>query len=147
MRFFLGCALLLVSLYATATSETYTFTSAEQRAVFQTLTANLRCPKCQNQSISDSDAIIANDMRRKVYQLLQQGRSEEQIISYMKARYGDFVYYEPPLTVATLWLWALPPLFIVIGAVVVMRRRKPAPQQDMAARLAQAEQLLKDERS
>lgn len=107
--------------------DTYHFDSVEKEQQYRTLTEQLRCPKCQNNSIADSNAIIAGDMRQKVYELMSQGYSKQQIIDYMVARYGNFVSYQPPVTPATLVLWLGPVLFILVGAAVIMlrsRRRK-----------------------
>lgn len=126
--------------------ENYVFDKPKDRKTFLKLTAELRCPMCQNQNIADSDAMIAHDMRRKVYQLMLQGKSEQQVIDYMKARYGDFVYYQPPVTPVTIWLWALPVLFAVIMMAVFLRRRKSTPVENMDAKLAAANKLLKDDK-
>ncbi|WP_414830037.1 cytochrome c-type biogenesis protein CcmH [Alteromonas sp. H39] len=139
-------ALLLVSLTTHASEDNFAFEDPAQRAAFLRLTEELRCPMCQNQNIADSDAMIAHDMRRKVYSLLKEGKSEQQVIDFMKARYGDFVHYQPPVTVATMWLWAIPVLFAVIAILVVVRRRKPELPDDMAAKLAKAEAMLKQEK-
>ncbi|HEJ9094603.1 TPA: cytochrome c-type biogenesis protein CcmH [Serratia odorifera] len=120
--------LILVALFsysAAAAIDTYRFNSVEQEQQYRELTEQLRCPKCQNNSIADSNAIIAADMRTKVYELMMQGQSKQQIIDYMVARYGNFVTYKPPVTPATLILWLGPLLFVLIGgAVVVMRSRR-----------------------
>ncbi|MFI8416781.1 cytochrome c-type biogenesis protein [Serratia sp. NPDC078593] len=117
------CALL--SWHAAAAIDNYTFDSVAQEQQYRALTEQLRCPKCQNNSIADSNAIIAADMRTKVYELMMQGQSKQQIIDYMVARYGNFVTYEPPVTPATLILWLGPVLFVLIGgAVVIMRSRR-----------------------
>ncbi|QFG76562.1 cytochrome c-type biogenesis protein CcmH [Raoultella planticola] len=84
----------------------------------------LRCPKCQNNSIADSNAMIAADMRLKVYELMQQGQSKDQIIAYMVARYGHFVSYEPPLTAGTLLLWLVPGLFVIAGVALLVARTR-----------------------
>ncbi len=131
---------------AYAVEDKYEFDSPQQRENFLQLTAELRCPMCQNQNIADSDAMIAHDMRRKVYSLLKQGKSEQEVIDYMKARYGDFVHYQPPVTAATLWLWLGPVLFIVIALIVVIRRRSVIPPEDMAAKLAKADAMLEQEK-
>ncbi|MCB4435438.1 cytochrome c-type biogenesis protein CcmH [Alteromonas sp. McT4-15] len=131
---------------AQAVEESFSFDSAEQRASFLRLTAELRCPMCQNQNIADSDAMIAHDMRRKVYSLLKQGKTEQEVIDFMKARYGDFVHYQPPVTAATLWLWAGPVLFIFIALVVIVRRKSVTPPEDMAAKLAKADAMLEQEK-
>lgn len=116
---------LLLSWSAAAAIDTYQFKSVEQEQQYRELTEQLRCPKCQNNSIADSNAIIAADMRTKVYELMMQGQSKPQIIDYMVARYGNFVTYEPPVTPATLILWVGPLLFVLIGgAVVILRTRR-----------------------
>jgi len=141
---FILLALLIGSV--NAAEDKFTFDSEAQRASFLRLTAELRCPMCQNQNIADSDAMIAHDMRRKVYSLLKQGKSEQEVIDYMKARYGDFVHYQPPVTAATLWLWAGPVLFIFIALLFVIRRRSVTPPEDMAAKLAKADAMLEQEK-
>jgi cytochrome c-type biogenesis protein CcmH len=114
----------LLSWSAAAAIDTYQFNSVEQEQQYRELTEQLRCPKCQNNSIADSNAIIAADMRTKVYELMMQGQSKQQVVDYMVARYGNFVTYEPPVTPATLILWVGPLLFVLIGgAVVILRTR------------------------
>lgn len=140
-------ALAFLSVSVNAVEDNYGFDDPETRVLFLKLTEELRCPMCQNQNIADSDAMIAHDMRRKVYTLLKQGKSEEEIIAYMKERYGDFVYYKPPVTVATVWLWALPVIFIVVVLFLVMRRPARAPAQDNEAKLKQAEAMLEQDKS
>ena len=129
-----------------AAEDKFSFDTPAQRESFLKLTAELRCPMCQNQNIADSDAMIAHDMRRKVYALLKQGKTEQEVIDFMKSRYGDFVHYQPPVTAATLWLWAGPVLFIFIALIVVVRRKSVAPPEDMAAKLAKADEMLEREK-
>lgn len=109
-----------------AVEDTYQFDSEQQRQVFKQLTAELRCPKCQNQNIADSNALISNDMRDKVLELLKQGYNREQVINYMVDRYGYFVHYAPPQTAATSILWIAPISVIIAGfiGIFVMSRRK-----------------------
>ncbi|QHB31979.1 cytochrome c-type biogenesis protein CcmH [Yersinia canariae] len=136
-----------------AAIDTYTFSSVEQEQQYRELTEQLRCPKCQNNSIADSNATIAADMRGKVYELQQQGDSKQQIIDYMVARYGNFVTYEPPVTVATLILWVGPALFVLIGAVIVVLRARrrveknaalsPQEQQRLQTLLAEQDATVK----
>ncbi|HHG9944750.1 TPA: cytochrome c-type biogenesis protein CcmH [Yersinia enterocolitica] len=155
MRFFsLALGLILGwSIFATnvfAAIDTYTFSSVDQEQQYRELTEQLRCPKCQNNSIADSNATIAADMRGKVYELQQQGNSKQQIIDYMVARYGNFVTYEPPVTAATLILWVGPAMFVLIGAVIeVLRARRrvekeaalsPQEQQRLDTLLAEQKQ-------
>lgn len=126
-------------------AENYVFADPHKRKEFLELTSELRCPKCQNQNIADSDAPIAHDMRRKTYQLMQEGKGKAEVIEWMKARYGDFVHYQPPLNAVTIWLWLLPVLFALVMLVFFIRRRKPEVAHDIDAKLARAEQLLKDD--
>ncbi|WP_313667917.1 cytochrome c-type biogenesis protein [Atlantibacter sp.] len=121
-------AALLLSFSVFAAIDTYQFKDEAQEQQFRELTAQLRCPKCQNNSIADSNAMIASDMRQKVYELQQQGQTQQQIIDYMVARYGNFVTYEPPITPGTIVLWLLPALFILGGIIVVVRRARRGQQ-------------------
>lgn len=90
------------------------------------ITAELRCLVCQNQTIADSSAALAVDLRREARALLQQGKSDAEVLAYMTARYGDFVLYRPPLKSTTALLWFGPALMLLGGAgvlVVLLRRR------------------------
>ncbi|KXI28137.1 cytochrome c-type biogenesis protein [Paraglaciecola hydrolytica] len=129
----LVCLLLGLQLAFTsvATEEKYPFENAQQRSLFMELSKELRCPKCQNQNLADSDAMIAADLKRKVHELVLAGNDKDQVISYMKQRYGDFVYYQPPVNSMTIWLWLLPALFIVLAlAALVMSRKKVSVSLD-----------------
>lgn len=94
-------------------------TAEEQR--FRELTAELRCLVCQNQSLDDSSAPLAQDLRNEVLELMRAGRSNEEIREYLVARYGDFVLYRPRFTVATLLLWLGPILLLLGGLILVFR--------------------------
>jgi cytochrome c-type biogenesis protein CcmH len=90
------------------------------------ITSELRCLVCQNQTIADSTADLAADLRRQTRELLVQGKSDQEIVDYMTARYGDFVLYRPPLRPTTVLLWFGPALMLVGGAgvlIAVLRRR------------------------
>lgn len=90
------------------------------------ITSQLRCLVCQNQTIADSQADLAVDLRREVRELLRQGKSDREIVDYMTARYGDFVLYRPPFKATTVLLWLGPSLMLLIGFAVlagVLRRR------------------------
>lgn len=96
----------------------------EQR--FHALTLELRCVMCQNQSLADSDAPIAHDLRREVFNLMREGRSDAEIKAFLVARYGEFVLYRPQFGGSTLLLWLGPAVVLLAGAilvVVVVRRR------------------------
>ncbi|MEQ9879557.1 cytochrome c-type biogenesis protein [Pectobacterium aroidearum] len=132
---FLGA--LLLSFSVLASSEVLRFDNDTQEQQFRELTMQLRCPKCQNNSIADSNSMIASDMRQKVYELMQQGQTKEQVVDYMVDRYGYFVTYEPPITPFTLLLWLLPALFLAAGGWIIIRRahriksvKEPMSEQD-----------------
>ncbi|MGQ4276388.1 cytochrome c-type biogenesis protein [Pseudidiomarina sp. E22-M8] len=102
--------------------EVYTFAEPAKEAVFQELIDELRCPKCQNQSIADSDADLARDLRDRTYLMIKSGATKQEVIDFMVARYGDFVHYQPPMTIATSILWWGPFAVLMIGGIVVLVR-------------------------
>lgn len=132
--------LVFAPLAVSAAEELMQFKDAEQQALYRALTAELRCPKCQNQNIADSNAVVAVDMREKTYQLVQQGQNKEQVIDFMKQRYGDFVHYQPPVQWSTIWLW-LAPLLLVAGLFFVMLQKQRKAQQE-ASEIVVADQEL-----
>ncbi len=142
-RWLTGLFALCISFGALAAIDTYQFKDEAQEQQFRQLTEQLRCPKCQNNSIADSNAMIASDMRQKVYELQQQGQSKQQIIDYMVARYGHFVTYEPPLTPSTLVLWLLPALFVIGGVLVIVKRARKRDRQANTELNEQEQQRLK----
>ena len=124
----LALALLLFA-GAVAAVDPMPFRDAAEEARFRTLTAELRCVMCQNQSLADSSAPIARDLRREVFDLMREGRSDEEIKAFLVERYTDFVLYKPPLNDRTWWLWFAPVLILVAGAATVatiVRRRAKA---------------------
>ena len=124
----------LVAMFATfaisasvtaAPIEFHEFDNLDQEQQFQELSKTLRCPKCQNNTIGDSNAELAVDLRQKVYEMTKEGKSKQEIIDYMIARYGNFITYNPPLTLATSILWVGPFSVIVLGfGLIVLRSRK-----------------------
>ncbi|WAF95143.1 cytochrome c-type biogenesis protein CcmH [Aeromonas sp. BC14] len=156
MRMFIASLLLLAGLggagQALAAIDVYTFDSDAQEQTFRELTKELRCPKCQNQDIADSNAGLAKDLRDKTYQMVREGKDKQEVVDYMVARYGNFILYNPPLMASTLILWLGPLLVIVIGVimVVVRSRRRPAAATPADSALSAEEQrrlaaLLKEE--
>ena len=122
LRRWLLSVLLACSVWpVTATAAPLVFSDAGQEARFHALTAELRCVQCQNQSLADSDALIAQDMRRQVLTLMQQGQSDSQIRAYLVQRYGQFVLYRPSLSAATIALWLVPGLLLICGALLAWR--------------------------
>ena len=117
--------LLFVLSFSLSAEDVLQFDNEQQRKLYQQLTAELRCPQCQNQNIADSHAIVAVDMRQKTYQLVREGKDRDQVLDYMINRYGDFVHYLPPVNRYTLWLWLLPLLVLLaLLATGVYRRSK-----------------------
>ncbi|QWF69431.1 cytochrome c-type biogenesis protein CcmH [Methylomonas paludis] len=129
MKILLAVWLLILSSPTWAAVEYHDFKQPEQEQAYQNLIAELRCLVCQNQTIADSNADLAKDLRRQVYEMLQQGQSEQQIINFMTQRYGDFVLYKPAFTFKTALLWLGPLLLLMSGLValwLVVRRKKQA---------------------
>lgn len=117
---------LLLGLAATATAQIsdptpLQFADAAQEQRFHLLTAELRCVMCQNQSLADSNAQIAHDLRREVLELMQQGRTDAQVKQFLVERYGEFVLYRPQVSGSTWLLWFGPGLLLLAGGVVVWR--------------------------
>ncbi len=117
--------LLLASFSAPAAIQVYSFDDPAQEQTFYTLTNELRCPKCQNQNIADSDSMIAQDMKARIYQEVREGKTEQQIIAELTQRYGDFIHYRPSFKLNTAVLWLGPPaLLILVATLVLMNIRK-----------------------
>lgn len=128
LRLVLLAALLMFAGAAFATSgaiEPLPFKDHAQEVRFQNLTKQLRCMVCQNENLADSNADLARDLRLEVFQLMQQGKNDDQIKQYLVDRYSDFVLYDPPLKPGTWLLW-FGPLAILLagGAVVAMAIRR-----------------------
>jgi cytochrome c-type biogenesis protein CcmH len=133
MKRFLAAAALVMSCAGSAYAaiDAYTFKNEAERARYTELTRELRCPKCQNQDIADSNAPIAADLRKEIYRMLGEGQSNQQIIDFMVDRYGEFVRYKPELNAHTWLLWFGPAGLLLggallIGVIVVRRRKQPA---------------------
>ncbi|GAA0787884.1 cytochrome c-type biogenesis protein [Marinobacterium sediminicola] len=131
MKALLLSLMLLLPFSAQAAIDAYEFSDEQKEARFQQLTGELRCPKCQNQNIADSDAPLASDLRREVHRMLEEGESDEGIIDFMVTRYGDFVLYRPRVNETTWLLWYGPFVLLGIGVLVVVlisrNRRQSTP--------------------
>jgi len=124
------------------------FKNPEQQEAYESLTSELRCLVCQNQTIADSNADLAADLRRQVYEMLEKGQSKDEVVKFMTERYGDFVLYNPPFKVKTLLLWLGPVLFFLIGAlfvVVLIRRKQTSPKPSLSDEQRQKIRRLLDE--
>jgi cytochrome c-type biogenesis protein CcmH len=141
-----GIMLLLFSTAIHARIETHAFNSPEDEARYQQLTEELRCLVCQNQNLADSNAELAQDLRNQTYEMVQAGKSNEEIVAYMVQRYGDFVLYRPPLRPATFLLWGGPFLILAIGVIILLafirRRTKEQAPGLSPEEVARAESLL-----
>ncbi len=115
---------------------------------FRNLAGEFRCLVCQNQSILESNADLAKDLKHQIYTMMQQGRTDQEIINYLVARYGDFVLYRPPLRLNTFLLWTGPFLLLiiaVIGVTVFVRKRRAVTDSDFsAAESKRIKSLLKE---
>jgi cytochrome c-type biogenesis protein CcmH len=103
------------------------FANHAQELRFQHLTRELRCPMCQNETLADSNAPIARDLRNQIFRMMQQGKSNAEIKQYLVARYSGFVLYDPPLTAGTWLLWFGPLLILFGGAggvLMAIRKRR-----------------------
>jgi len=115
-----GLLILLLTFSVYAQQEPLVFESQQQQDRFDKLTLELRCLVCQNQNLADSDAPLAHDLRREVYEMVQSGQNNEDIKKFLVERYGDFVLYRPPVQNNTYLLW-LGPLLLLIGGGLVLR--------------------------
>jgi cytochrome c-type biogenesis protein CcmH len=146
----LATLLLPTALWAVEPNEMLKDPVLEARA--RTLSKELRCMVCQNESIDESAAPLAHDLRVLVRERLKAGDSDQQVLDFLVARYGEFVLLRPPLSWHTVALWGLPPGVLVIGAVMIvldLRRRKRAQGAPESAALSAAEEarvaeLLRD---
>jgi len=133
MKWLLLAILLTMTMAAAAAGTVHEFETEEQRTEYTELIHHLRCVVCQGQSIAESNADLAKDMRAKVHELVSDGRSEEAVLEYMTARYGDFVLYRPPLDPRTWLLWFGPFALIVVAVLALvfairrLRGRGPEP--------------------
>ena len=113
--------------------DTFEFDTEEQQGRFRTLSDELRCPMCQNSSLSGSTGGVAEDLRREVYRMIMEGMSDSEIIQFMFERYGDFILFRPRLTAGTVFLWFGPLLFLFIGGLFafgIWRRARKITDSD-----------------
>jgi len=142
-------AALLVLMAGTlqARFEVHSFDDPQQEARYKHLIAELRCLVCQNQNLADSNAELAQDLRQKTYEMIRAGSTDEDIINYMVARYGEFVLYRPALNTKTLLLWVGPFVILLFGLLVLVlfiRRQRTAPVAISDEERARARALLEE---
>jgi len=156
LRFFIIALLSITSAYAAI--DTYEFKDKDKELRFHELSADMRCPKCQNQNLADSNAAIAQDLKQKIYLMLEADKSDTEIVDYMVARYGDFVLYEPRFNAQNAVLWLGPGALLLLGLIVVIwltrsRNNKnaenaaPMPELDAQQKKQLQQVLNKDKKS
>ena len=127
--------------------DTYKFKSEVNQKRGIALARSLRCPQCQNQDLVDSNSPVAHDLRLQVYKMVDEGRSDTEIINYMTQRYGDFVLYNPRLDGKTYLLWWGPLGLLIVGAIVggVFIRQQRIKKEDKPTTLSADEQATLNE--
>ena len=125
-----------------AVIETYEFSTPDLELRYKALSQELRCPKCQNQNIADSNAPISRDLRAIVHEQLEAGATNEEIIDFLVDRYGEFVRYRPGMDSNTLWLWSAPLILLVMAVAVVLTQiRKDRDRQTISSNAERANRL------
>ena len=115
--------------------EFHDFKTKQQEQLYLQLVAELRCVKCQNQNLAESNAELAKDMRDKAYEMVIKGATRADVVNYMTARYGDFVLYKPPFKTKTLLLWLGPPVFLLLSLFLLfklIRGQKNQPKETLS---------------
>jgi cytochrome c-type biogenesis protein CcmH len=123
--------------------ESFDFTGNVEEQRYKDLLAELRCLVCQNQSLIDSDAELAHDLRLEVYELMTQGQNDAEIREFLVTRYGDFVLYDPPLKPSTYLLWAGPFVLLALGVVMLFRTLRQRRELHEAEFSPEEQQRLK----
>jgi cytochrome c-type biogenesis protein CcmH len=121
-----------------AATEVRSFKDAAEQQRYERLVEELRCLVCQNQSLADSDADLARDLRDEVYQIIQSGKTDQEAIKFLVDRYGDFVLYRPPVNTTTVLLWSGPFFLLTCGLLFIWLRTRRR-ETDRAIALSPAE--------
>lgn len=126
--------------------DTFQFNSVEDRVRAVELAKSLRCPQCQNQNLVESNSPIAYDLRIEVYQMINEGKTNQQIIEVMTSRFGNFVLYQPPFQWTTALLWGLPFGLILLGLLLMWRylQQRSKTSQKQTALSGEQQQVLRD---
>jgi cytochrome c-type biogenesis protein CcmH len=131
------CALLVAFVSTAMAIDTdKAFDDPELQARYEHIIEEVRCLKCQNQSIKDSNAFLAGDLRREIRRMLSEGKTDDEIYDFLVARYGEFALYRPRMSGKTLVLWIAPILLLLAGGLVlvnILRRRMAMPVEGDAA--------------
>lgn len=121
MKRLLLISVLLIANHVNAIDTGKAFDDPELQARYERIIDEVRCVKCQNQTIKDSNALIANDLRREIRRLIAEGRTDAEVFDFLVERYGEFALYRPRMSGKTLILWLAPALFLLFGAVAAVR--------------------------
>lgn len=130
MKNLLFALLMALSAVAAAAEATAMYSDPATDARLAALSAELRCLVCQNQSIADSHAGLAADLRREILDLIAAGKTDQEITDFMVARYGDFVLYNPPLRIGTVLLWLGPAVLFALAVLALYRYFKRSPMEE-----------------
>lgn len=140
-------SLMLTCGVAFATIDAYEFKTPDDEQRFRVLVEELRCPKCQNQNIADSNAGLAKDIKDRVHRLINEGKDNAEITDYMVERYGDFITYRPPVRPVTWFLWFGPFALALLAAFIIfmikLRQKSPSVIQVTPEQEAKVQELLK----
>ena len=117
----ISAAVSLLLIAASQPIELYPFSSSHQVRLFSQLTHEIRCLVCQNQNIADSNAPLAEDLRNKIYRMIQSNQSEANIKAYLEKRYGEFIFFKPPLNAHTALLWFFPFIGLIFIVILIIR--------------------------
>ena len=145
-RVILALLLMFASLTAYAAVDAFEFETDEQQERFRTLSNEFRCPMCQNTNLTGSGGGVAEDLRREIYFMIVDGKTDEEIEQFMLERYGDFIFYRPRLMTETILLWFGPLGFLLLGGWIIagiIRRARPQEQVNAALSDAEQERLRK----
>ena len=123
-RYLVVILLLVGSIGISYAVDTTQMPTPELQKRYLGLTHELRCMQCQNEAIADSPVSLAADLRRQVAEMLNAGKSDDDVRNYMVARYGNFILFRPPVSAKTIWVWATPGILLLIGAAVAVRISK-----------------------
>ena len=138
--------IMILSPAAISQVDTFQFDTTEQQQRFRKISDELRCPMCQNTSLSGSSGGVAEDLRREIHRMIIEGMTDQQIEQFMFERYGDFIFYKPRLTAETIFLWFGPILFLLVGAIAafaVWRRARTTPSDAASLNPDETERLKK----
>jgi len=132
IRWLIICLLVFNVSVSMATQDMYPFASEVKQKRFHSLINQFRCLVCQNQSLADSNATLAKDLRAQIYKQVIAGADEKEVTLYLTKRYGDFVRYQPPLNNKTMILWAMPFILLIIGFMTLMLLIKRNRKKEVA---------------